>query len=432
MPIKIMNKRNLSRRRLIQLGYLGGVGLSLSDYLRLSAASSVAPRADACIFLHLRGGPSHLDTLDMKPEAPVDEQGEFKRISTVIPGYHVCEHLPRLAKFIDRFTLIRGISHTAGDHLLASKYLYTGNRPSPAVLYPSMGSVSAKELSSPDDIPPFVAIPNSNMSGGFLGVRYSAFQTTSVPKSGQPYEVRGLSLGDGLTIDRVHSRNALLKDLDQTFRTVEANSETLEGLDQFANKANAMIMSDRARHAFDVSRESSAIQALFEDDDLSQSLLLAGRLVDSGVRFVTVGQDAWDTHTDNFKNHKTKLLPPFDAGITSLIQMLELKGLLDRVLIVATGEFGRTPAINKHAGRDHWPRAMWTLIAGGGTKRGFLFGGTDIKGHGPDDDTQLKPDDLAATIYHALGIDIDTEYYTPTGRPVLLVPDGKVMTEVFT
>ncbi len=426
-----MFEEKTTRRRLVQLGLLSSIGLTLSRHQRLFAVDSIAARADACIFVHLKGGPSHLDTLDMKPDAPSEEQGEFKRIPTVMPGLHVCEHLPRLAKAIDRFTLIRGISHSAGDHLLASKYLYTGNRPSPAVAYPSMGAVSAKELFALEEIPPFVAIPNSNMPGGFLGIGYSAFQTTSVPKQGEPYQVRGLEIGDGLTLDRVQSRNLLLKDLDQTFRTGEANSEVLEGLDQFSRKANAMIMSNRAHEAFDVSRESSAIQALFENDDLSQSLLLAGRLVENGVRFVTVGQDGWDTHLDNFKNHKTKLLPPFDAGITSLVQMLELKGLLDRVLIVATGEFGRTPTINKHAGRDHWPRAMWTLVAGGGTKRGFLFGGTDKKGHGPDDDTHLKPDDLAATIYHALGIDSQHEYHTPTGRPVLLVPDGKVMTEIF-
>lgn len=415
----------------MQVGFLGGVGLSLADYLRLSAASSIEARADACIFLHLKGGPSHLDTLDMKPEAPIEEQGEFKRISTVIPGYQICEHLPRLANLIDRFTLIRGISHAAGDHGLASKYLYTGNRPSPAIVYPSMGSVSAKELKTPEEIPPFVAIPHSNMTGGFLGVGYGAFQTTSVPKQGKPFEVRGLAVAEGLTLDRVQSRNALLKDLDQTFRNSEVKSEVLEGLDQFAQKAGAMIMSERARQAFDLSRESPAIQDLFESDEVSQSLLLAGRLVEHGVRFVTVGHDGWDTHLDNFKNHKDKLLPPFDAGITALVQMLEQKGLLDRVLIVATGEFGRTPTINKQAGRDHWPRAMWTLVAGGGTKRGFFLGGTDKKGHNPDDDTQLRPDDLTATIYHALGIDIHLEYLTPTGRPVMLVPEGKVMESIF-
>jgi uncharacterized protein (DUF1501 family) len=419
-----------SRRRLLQAGVLGGVGLTLSNYLRLAEASPLKPTAEACIFVHLKGGPSHLDTLDMKPEAPSEEQGEFKRIQTVIPGYEICEHLPRLAKLIDRFTLIRGISHAAGAHPLANEYLFTGNRPSPAVVYPAMGSVSAKELTSPEAIPPFVAIPNSDMAAGFLGVGYGSFKTTSVPKQGQPFEVRGLAVTGGLTIDKIKSRNELLRDLDQTFRTQEANSAVLAGLDRFSQKANEMILSDRSRQAFDVSRESPNILKLFEKDDVSQSLLLAGRLVEHGVRFVTVTHDGWDTHTENFTGHK-KLLGPFDAGITSLVEMLEQKGLLGRVLVVATGEFGRTPTINKLAGRDHWPRTMWTLVAGGGAKRNFFLGGTDKKGHSPDADTKLKPDDLAASIYHALGIDPQHEYFTPNGRPVLLVPEGKVMAELF-
>jgi len=429
--IAMPSSHRIPRRRLLQAGFLGGLGLSLADCLRLAGAGTLRPRADACIFIHLKGGPSHLDTLDMKPEAPIDEQGEFRRIQTVIPGYQVCEHLPRLAEVMDRFTLIRGISHAAGAHPLANEYLYTGNRPSPAVVYPAMGAVSALELASPSAIPPFVAVPNSDMSAGFLGVGYGSFKTTSVPKPGQPFEVRGLAVANGLTIEKIKSRNELLRDLDQTFRTVDASSPVLDGLDQFAQKANEMILSDRARLAFDVSRESPGVLNLFEKDDASQALLLAGRLVEHGVRFVTVTNDGWDTHLDNFANHKNKLLPPFDSSLTSLVKMLELKGLLDRVLVVATGEFGRTPAINKLAGRDHWPRAMWTLVAGGGTKRNFFLGGTDSKGHGPDDGTQLKPDDLAATIYHALGIDPQKEYFTPAGRPVLLVPEGNVLHDLF-
>jgi len=425
------HRARTSRRQLLQAGFLGGIGLSLADFLRASEGRTVLPKADACVFLHLKGGPSHLDSLDMKPDAPAEERGEFARIPSIIPGYEVCEHLPRLARMMDRFTLIRGISHAAGAHPLANEYLFTGNRPSPAAVYPALGAVSAKELRSPRAIPPFVAVPNSDMSAGFLGVGFGSFKTTTVPKHGQSFEVRGLAVSNGLTIEKIQSRNRLLHDLDQTFRTADAASPVLDGLDQFSRRASEMILSDRARLAFDISRESPAVLSLFEKDDVSQSLLLAGRLVEHGVRFVTVTHDGWDTHLDNFVNHRGRLLPPFDAGLTSLVRMLELKGLLDRVLIVATGEFGRTPTINKLAGRDHWPQAMWTLLAGGGTKAGFFFGGTDRKGHAPDDDTNLKLDDLAATIYHALGIDPLTEYETPTGRPVLLVPEGRVLHEVF-
>jgi uncharacterized protein (DUF1501 family) len=421
----------LSRRRLLKVGVLGGIGLSLDDYLRLAEASELKPKADACIFLHLKGGPSHLDTLDMKPDAPLDEQGEFKRIDTVIPGYPVCEWLPRLARSIDRFTLIRGISHAAGAHPLANEYLFTGNRPRPAVVYPSLGSVAAKELAAPPATPPFVTIPNSDMAPGYLGVSYAAFRTTATPTAGKPFEVRGLSFSDSESLDKVKSRNDLLDDLNRRFVAAGAHSPLVDGLDRFGQKARDMILSDGARKAFEISLESSNILKLFEDDATSQSLLLACRLVEHGVRFVTVTHDGWDTHLDNFTGLKNKLLPPFDAGITSLVQALEAKQLLGRVLVVATGEFGRTPTINKNAGRDHWPRTMWTLVAGGGVKRNYFLGGTDKKGHAPDDDTQLTPDDLAASIYHALGIDPQLEYYTRTGRPVRLVPEGRVIEELF-
>jgi len=419
------------RRHVLQAGFLGGIGLSLANYLRLAESSEIKPSAKACIFIHLKGGPAHLDTLDMKPNAPSEEQGEFKRIQSAIPGYEVCEHLPKLAKVIDRFTLIRGISHAAGAHPLANEYLYTGNRPTPAVVYPSMGSISGKELSSPSAVPPFVAIPNSDMGPGYLGVAHGSFKTTSIPKAGQPYQVRGLAMAQGVTVEKIKARNELLRDLDQTFRAADANSPLLDGLDRFGQKAQEMILSDQSRKAFDISLESPAILASFEKDDVSQSLLLAQRLVEHGTRFVTVTHDGWDTHTENFTSLKNKLLPPFDAGLSSLVLALETKGLLDDVMVVATGEFGRTPSINGNGGRDHWPRTMWTLVAGGGAKRAYFLGGTDEKGHGPDEGTHLTPDDLAATIYHALGIDPQKEYFTRTERPVLLVPEGHVMQDLF-
>lgn len=430
--MRSIGKRSISRRALLRVGYLTGLGLSLADYMRLAAASEQKKAtADAVIFVHLAGGPSHLDTLDMKPDAPVEEQGEFKRIDTRIAGMHVCEHLPKLAAMLDRFTLLRGISHSAGAHPQANEYLFTGNRPNPAVVFPSLGSVAAKERPAVEELPGFVSIPSSEMGPGFLGVAYSAYKTTAIPAAGKPFEVRGLALADGFTVERVDRRDKLLRDLDKKLRQADANSSVLDGLDRFAEKATAMIMSDRARIAFDTHRESPSITKLFADDDAAQSLLLAARLVEHGVRFVTVTLDAWDTHLDNFKNLKNKLLPPFDSGITALVQALEDKGLLERTLVIATGEFGRTPKINSNAGRDHWPRTMWTLAAGGGVGRGNLVGGTDAKGHGPDDSTQMSPDDLAASIYHALGIDHRLEYVTRSGRPAILVAEGKVISELF-
>jgi uncharacterized protein (DUF1501 family) len=269
------------------------------------------------------------------------------------------------------------------------------------------------------------------MGTGFLGVANGSYKTTAIPKKGEPFEVRGLKVPESMTVEKVNRREELLAAFDQKLRQADANSAVLEGLDRFSKKANAMILSDKARIAFDTHRESPAITDLFEKDDASQSMLLACRLVEHGMRFVTVTHDRWDTHLDNFKNMKDYLLPEFDAGISSLILALEQKGLLEKTLVVACGEFGRTPTINKNAGRDHWPRAMWTLLAGGGVKANNLIGGTDSKGHGPDDATHIRPDDLAASIYEALGIDSKKEYHTRTGRPAILVPEGKPIEGLF-
>lgn len=427
------------RRRLLQAGYLAGVGLSLGDFLRIAEASEQTaatknekPRgtADSVILLHLAGGPAHLDTLDMKPDAPTEERGPFARIKTRIAGLDACEHLPKLAAAMDRFTLVRGISHATGDHLLANQFLYTGNKPSAAVHYPAIGSVMTKERPSADELPSFVVVPNSDANPGFMGVEYAPFKTAAVPKAGQPFEVRGLSLPAGLTVEKFRRRESLRADLDTAMRTVDAGSDVLAGLDRFGEKATTMILSSTAREAFDVGRESPAITKRFAADDLGQSCLLAARLVERGVRFVSVTHDGWDTHTDNFEGHK-KLLAPFDAAITALEATLREKGILERTLVIATGEFGRTPTINKHQGRDHWPRTMWTLMTGGGVRPGRLVGGTDRKGHGPDDATHLKPDDLAASIFHALGVDHKLEYHTKTGRPVILVQHGEPIRELF-
>jgi uncharacterized protein (DUF1501 family) len=420
-----------SRRDLLQIGVLSTLGLTLADYLRLRAANDTQPAADAVIFIHLQGGPAHLDTLDLKPGAPVAERGEFKPIASKLPGLPVCEHLPKLAQAIDQFTLLRGISHSAGDHGRANQYLFTGNPVSPAVAYPALGSVAIKERPARPDLPGFVAIPTSEMAPGYLGVSYAPFKTNAVPLAGKPFEVRGLALPEGVSVDKIKDRERLLQDLDTKLRQADTGSPLVEGLDRFGRQAQEMILSPRAREAFDISKESPPLTRMFAADEFSQSLLLAGRLVEQGVRFVTINSGGWDTHLDNFTSLKTRLLPPFDAGITALVQALAAKGLLDRTLVVAGGEFGRTPTINKNAGRDHWPRASWMLLAGGGVKAGQLIGGTDQKGHEPDSDTNLKPDDLAASVCHALGIDHHKEYQTRTGRPVYLVPHGKVIRELF-
>ena len=428
MPTKFCD--GVTRRDLLRIGVAGLPGLTLSGYLRHAAASEKKATADSVLFVNLAGGPAHLDTLDMKPKAPVETQGEFKPIQSKIPGLTVCEHLPKFSQINDQFTLIRGIGHTSGSHPLGQSYISTGNRPTPALIHPCLGSVIGRELPGRPDMPPFVAIPKTEWNSGFMGVAYAPLNTSGVPTPGKPFQVRGISLSEGLTIETVNRRQQLLKEVDQSFREFDTNSQLLEGLDQFATQAHGMITSKRSRLAFDVSQESESIQKLFSPDDFSQSLLLATRLIENGVRFVTVTFQGWDTHLDNFKGHK-KLLDKFDVGVPALISAMQSKGLLDRTLVVIMGEFGRTPKINKNRGRDHYPRVNWSLMTGGGIQPGQLIGGTNDPGTAPDDSTNIKPDDLVASVYHSLGIDPLKEYHTSSGRPVMLAPNGRVMNELF-
>ncbi len=421
----------VTRRDLLQVGSLGLVGLSLSNWMRIAqAAPTSGATADSVIFLNLAGGPAHLDTLDMKPEGPAETKGEFQPINSKLPGLIVCEHLPKIAATADRLTFLRGISHTTGDHPQGQAYIATGNRPGPALKHPSYGSIVTKELPGRPDLPQYVAIPQTEWSAGYMGDAYAPFKTNAVPKPGQPFSVRGITLAEGVSIEKVTRRESLLNDLGASFRQVDSNSQMLEALDTFGKQAFEMMTSDHTRKAFDVASEPESIRNLFGGDELGQSLLLATRLVESGVRFVTVTNGGWDTHLDNFDGHK-KLMPPLDHGLTAIVTALEQKGLLERTLVVCMGEFGRTPKINQNMGRDHYPRANWCVLAGGGVQPGRLIGETDKKGEGPSDGTDLRPDDIGASIFHALGIDHHKEYYTKTGRPVSLIPHGRVINELF-
>lgn len=421
----------IDRRDFLRAGALSGLGLTLPSFLRLAQANEGRKSsADAVLFINLEGGPSHLDTLDMKPDGPSETRGEFKPIQSKIPGLNVCEYMPKFAAAADRFTLVRGISHSAGSHPLGQSYISTGNRPTPALIYPSLGAVATKELPGESDMPSYIAIPRTEWNAGFMGDAYAPFKTNAVPRPGQPFVVRGISLAEGLTVDHVNRREQLLKKVDRTFREADTGSQLLEALDKFGAQAHSMITSPRAQQAFDVTQESEAARGRFTDDEFNQSLLLACRLIEFGVPFITVSNAGWDTHTDNFAGHK-RLIPPLDNGLAATIETLADKGLLERTLIVAMGEFGRTPKINVNAGRDHYPRVNWSVFAGGGVRPGQLIGGTDAGGEAPDDGTDITPDDIAATIYHALGIDPRTEYHTNTGRPVMLVPHGRVITNLF-
>jgi hypothetical protein len=424
--MKYINCDGIPRRDFIRIGALAGISLSLPKYLALASTGGVVSGAKgkAAIFVRLGGGPSHMDSFDLKPDAPDTHRGEFKEIATNVPGIRISEHLPKLAMCADKYAILRGVSHTLAAHELGTLYMGTGNRPLPSLSFPTYGAVVSKELKGAPELPPFVAIPQQgNNPTGYLGVEYGPFETGATPQPGKPMEIRGLSLKNGVTMEDIDRRQNLLARYDTVFGDFAKEDKILAGMDQFGQKAYSMMRSSKAREAFDLSRESMAISDLFGKDQFSQSCLLATRLVESGVRFVTVNLGGWDTHSDNFRTLKDRLLPSLDAGLSGLFLALAAKGLLDSTTVFVTGEFGRTPKINQRGGRDHYPRAMFCVLAGGGIKGGQVVGESDARGEGPKD-RAITPDDVAATFYQTLGIDHRHEYHTPSGRPVMIVRYG--------
>ncbi|MEK0449019.1 MAG: hypothetical protein RL088_1287 [Verrucomicrobiota bacterium] len=423
----------VSRRDFLRVGAISGFGLSfgLQNYLAHAGESALAGgKAKAAIFVRLGGGPSHMDTFDLKPDAPDTHRGEFKPIATNADGVQISEHLPKLAKCADKFAILRGVSHTLAAHELGTLYMSTGNRPLPSLQFPTYGAVISKELGAVPELPAFVAIPSQgNNPTGYLGVEYGPFDTGGSPQMGRPMEIRGLALR-GVTMEDIDRRQNLVKRYDTAFGDAAKEDKILSGMDEFGQKAYLMMRSTKAREAFDLSREPQSITGLFGADQFSSSCLLATRLVESGVKFVTVNLGGWDTHNDNFTALKTRKLPELDAGLSGLFTALAAKGLLESTVVFVTGEFGRTPKINPRAGRDHYPRAMFCLLAGGGIKGGQVVGESDAKGEGPKDKA-ITPDEVAATFYSALGVNPRKEYLTPTGRPVMITRNGEPIKALF-
>ena len=422
------------RRDLLKAGALTVGGLTLPDYLRMAEAGQVTPgRATRAIFIELNGGPSHIDTFDPKPNAPDTVRGSFKPIKTNVPGIEVSEHLPKLASCMDKFVILRGVSHTLAAHRLGREYVNTGSKPIPALEYPSYGSVLSKEHPSDPDIPTQVAVPRSSHGAGFLGIRYAPLETNASPSFGNPFSVRGISLGNGIGVDEVKRRQQLLHKLDRRFADLEKDDQLLAGLDRFGDQAYSMITSPRAREAFDISKEPESFAKQFGKDSFGQSCMLALRLVESGTRLVSLQLGGWDTHQDNFTKLKENNLPKLDSGLSGLLIGLEQRGLLDSTAVFVTGEFGRTPKINSRSaegGRDHYPRCMFMLMAGGAVRGGQVIGESDDTAAGPLHEA-ITPDNVAASFYYNLGIDPTIEYNTSTGRPITLVRDGQVIDQLF-
>lgn len=428
--------RGPNRRELLRAGLFGVSGLALSDLLRLRAlsAESTAPekgRANNCILIWLAGGASHLDTFDPKPDAAMDVRGEFKPIETAVPGLRISEVFPTLASKMDRVTLVRSVTSPEADHDRAAHHLLTGYRPSTSVIYPSYGSAVAKVREAKQGLlPPYVAVPDAPLfsSSGYLTPAYDPFAVTGDPN--QPnFRVNNLTPPDRVTLDRLRRRRSMVKTLDAFAHEVSTTPLTASR-DQFADQAYDLLTSSAAQAAFRLDAEPEYVRARYGRTPLGQSCLLARRLIEAGVSFVTLndrgmGPLGWDTHQQNFPTIKNTLAPPLDTGLSALLQDLEERGLLDHTLVVLMGEFGRTPKINGNAGRDHHGRANCAILAGAGLPRGMVLGKTDAGGDAPVDQP-VTPADLAATIYTALGIDPNLQFETPDGRPIRLVDGGQI------
>lgn len=426
----------LSRRSMLKVGALSFGSLGLSNWLRGSAAAAQAGRPTrdlSVILLWQGGGPSHMDMWDLKPQAPAEFRGTFNPISTSVPGYQVGEHMPKIAKVCDKLCVIRSCTHPDAGHESATHMLLTGYKPTndiPAQEVPSYGSIVAKEKGPREaGYPAYVAVPQGPRSSAaaYLGVAYNPFCTMDDP-SNEKFKVRNLQLPGDVSMSQLEHRMSMLKHFDTIRRDVDA-SGVLAGMDTFSQQAWELVTSPKVQDAFDITKEDAALRDRYGRHKMGQGMLLARRLVEAGVRFVTVDTGGWDTHANNFETLKTKKLPEFDAAYSSLIDDLDQRGRLDSTLVLAWGEFGRTPRINPGSGRDHWSNVFTAVMAGGGLKRGVILGESDVRAEFPKE-RPTSPQDVLATMYHQLGINRHKSYVNDANRPVEILNYGDPIDEI--
>lgn len=438
-----------SRRDFIKVGSAGLVGLTLPQLLKLeSQAKASQPagqrtsRATSVIMVWLAGGPATIDMWDLRPNAPENIRGEFREINTAADGVKICEHLPQMARVMDRCSIIRSLAHTIPSHGPATVFMTTGNRPTPALNYPAMGSLVTRLMPAATGVPPYVSFTElrngSAGQAGYLGTAYNPFivegtpnapQARNAPPTAANLRVRGITLPTGFTLEQLENRDRLLRTFDENFSTVDRNADLVGGLDAFHQQALEILRSDKTRNAFNLQQEPDSIRNRYGMTPFGQGALAARRLIEAGVRFTTVSIGGWDTHGQNFQNLRTRLLPQLDTVLSALIGDLGDRGMLENTIVYCAGEFNRTPRINNNAGRDHWARSMATVIAGGGFRRGYAHGTTDVNGMTPATEP-CTPDDVCSTIFNQLGIDPHQELQTPTGRPVQLFREGRVISRL--
>ncbi len=427
--------RLFSRRGFLTVG-AAGFGLTLADYFRMREARAdlktykpIPAKADSVIHIFLPGGIAHQETFDPKPFAPVEYRGELSHIQTKLEGEFFSQTLPQTATIADKLTIIRSMTHGEAAHERGTHNMFTGYRPSPALVYPSMGSVVSHEYGPKNNLPPYVCVPSmpTNFAGtGYLSSSFSPFSLGADPAD-NGFRVQDLNLPSGINDSRFATRRNVLEAVNDHFRKKE-KGDGLSAMDTFYDRAYSLISSQQAREAFNIAAEPAKVRDEYGRNPAGQRMLMARRLVAAGVRFVSLQFGSWDMHTQIAAGMRNSM-PPFDQAYATLIRDLERTGLLDRTLVMISSEFGRTPKINKDAGRDHWPKVFSVVLAGGGIKKGQVYGASNATATEPERDP-IGPEDLATTIYHQLGIVADKELMAPGNRPIEIVDGGKVRNEL--
>lgn len=432
----------ISRRSCLQLGLTAALGAGLTDLLRLrglaaSPGTSISSPAKSCILVWLDGGPTHYETFDPKPEAPKEIRGDFFPIETKVPGVYFSEHMTRLSAIADKLAIVRSIRHNQGNHGAGNHYMMTGAPPRIPVgcgafvsYHPSFGSVTAHARGHRNGLPAYFSIPSMSRSGGpnFLGAQFAPFVVPDDPNR-DSFRVRDVALPSGVVQERFDRRRDLRGIVDQLPRFENrAAGDPVAAADEYFQQSYDLMSSKAAQQAFHIQSEDPEVRQRYGRNSFGQRALLARRLVEAGVPFITLNEGGWDHHRDLFNTCK-KRLPEVDNTLATLIEDLEDRGMLDETLVIVLGEFGRTPQINKDAGRDHWSNAMSVLMAGARIPGGTIVGATDKQGYSAVDRV-LSPENFASTIYRKLGIDPDQILYTPQGRPAHLVSDPSPIAEL--
>lgn len=433
-PLASRTCEGITRRHALQIGTLAGLGLTLPMLLksRSLAADGKARQDVNCILIWTQGGTSHHDTFDPKPDAPVSVRGEFKTIPTATPGIVFTEVVPRMAKEQKRFAVLRGWNPQNGSHGTADQMVMSGRKFNQAVHYPCFGSVVSYTKGFKTAMPPFVQLGSSidrrfgGGSAGILGLQHSPFEMLADPNAAK-FDVRDITPPAGMTSERVEHRREILTRIDKLQREAELQPDAFDSLDEHYKTAFNMITSPETKKAFAIDQEDAKLRDAYGRTKFGQSCLLARRLIESGVRFVTVTDGGWDTHQNNFKSLKDSRLPPVDQALPQLLIDLEERGMLDNTLVCWLTDFGRTPTVNSASGRDHWASAGFAIMAGAGVPGGHVLGATDADGGQVVRDQYLS-EDIATTVYTKLGIPADLIVQSPDDRPIRLI-EGKVIEE---